>query len=345
VSADFKIIPIDVSGVNSDTEGEVVDIYVKEGSPVHKGQVVARMIDAENEGKAVDTAGQLERAQRELEDLLNGTRPELIAEQERQIELKKVELKNIHNNKEQLSELRETLAGRQAKLEQAQKDLTRAKRMLEGGLIPTKDFEATENAETVNTNSVQEIEAKIRAYTEKEKNDADAMEKDLAVAESRLASMKAGSRPGEIQRAEAEVARLTKNLEFLTRELKKTDLIAKINGTVTTPFVERKRGTHLDPGQELMQVVDSSSVVAILMVPQKEWEDVQLGNKVLMKFDSFPSRVFEGTVDYVEPAALAGNGQQVVPVRSVIPNKDGILKVVMPKREEIKPKQIRVSVT
>jgi len=326
VSSDFKIIPINVSSVSSDTEGVVVDVFVREGSQVNKGQVVARLIDPENEEKAVDTAGQLDRAQRELEDLRNGTRPELIAEQERQIELKKVELKNIHNNKEQLSELHETLAGRQAKLDQAQKDLTRAKLMFEGGLIPTKDFEAADNAVTVNTNAVHETEAKIRAYTEKESNDAEAMEKDLDVAESRLTSMKAGSRPGEIQRAEAEVARLTKNLEFLTRELKKTDLVAKINGIVTTRFVERKRGTHLDPGQELMQLVDSSSVVAMLMVPQKEWEDVQPGNKVQMKFDSFPSRVFEGKVDYVEPMAQIENGQQVVPVRSVISNKDGLLK-------------------
>jgi multidrug resistance efflux pump len=293
---------------------------------VHKGDIVARLTDPDNEEKAVDTLGQLQRAQSELEDLRKGTRPELIEEQERQIDLKKAELDNVHRNKELLAELGETLAGRKVILEKAQVDLTRAQSMAQIGLIPSRDFEAADNAVKVNTIAVREIEAKIRALTEKESNDADVLIKDLAVAESRLVSMKAGNRPGEIQKAEADVNRLVKNLEFLTRELKKTDIVATINGVVTTEFVERKRGTHLDPGQELMQLVDTSSVVAKMMVPQKELEDVRPGNKVLMKLDSFSTQVFEGKVDSIAPIAQTESGQQFVAVRSVLQNKDGILK-------------------
>jgi len=235
-------------------------------------------------------------------------------------------LENVHRNKEQLAELRETLAGRNAVLDKAQRDLTRAQSLAQSGLMSSRDFETADNAVKVSTNAVKETEAKIRALTEKETNDADLLMKDLAVAESRLVSMKAGSRPGEIQKAEAEVNRLAKNLEFLTRESKKTDIVAPINGVVTTEFVERKLNTHLDPGEELMQLVDTTSVVAKLMVPQKELEDVRLGNKVLLKLDSFSTQVFEGKVDSIAPIAQTEGGQQFVPVRSILMNKDGILK-------------------
>jgi multidrug resistance efflux pump len=250
----------------------------------------------------------------------------LIEEQERPIDLKKVELDNVHRNKELMAELQETLAGRNAVLDKARRDLTRAQSMAEIGLMSSRDFEAADNAVKVNTIAVQETQARIRALTEKETNDGDLLMKYLAVAESRLASMKAGNRPGEIQKAEAEVNRLEKNLEFLTRELKKTDIVAPINGVVTTEFVERKRGTYLDPGQELMQLVDTSSVVARLMVPQKELEDVLPGNRVLLKLDSFSTQVFEGKVDSIAPGAQTESGQQFVPVRSILMNKDGILK-------------------
>jgi len=326
VSADFKIIPGGVSVVSSQTEGVVIQVLVHEGSVVHKDDILARLTDPDNEEKVVDTLGQLQRAQSELEDLRKGTRPELIEEQERQIDLKKVELENVHRNKEQLAELRETLAGRNAVLDKAQRDLTRAQSLAQSGLMSSRDFETADNAVKVSTNAVKETEAKIRALTEKETNDADLLMKDLAVAESRLVSMKAGSRPGEIQKAEAEVNRLAKNLEFLTRESKKTDIVAPINGVVTTEFVERKLNTHLDPGEELMQLVDTTSVVAKLMVPQKELEDVRLGNKVLLKLDSFSTQVFEGKVDSIAPIAQTEGGQQFVPVRSILMNKDGILK-------------------
>jgi len=326
VSADFKIIPGGVSVVSSKTQGVVIQVLVHEGSVVHKDDILARLTDPDNEEKVVDTLGQLQRAQSELEDLRKGTRPELIEEQERQIDLKKVELENVHRNKEQLAELRETLAGRNAVLDKAQRDLTRAQSLAQSGLMSSRDFETADNAVKVSTNAVKETEAKIRALTEKETNDADLLMKDLAVAESRLVSMKAGSRPGEIQKAVAEVNRLAKNLEFLTRESKKTDIVAPINGVVTTEFVERKLNTHLDPGEELMQLVDTTSVVAKLMVPQKELEDVRLGNKVLLKLDSFSTQVFEGKVDSIAPIAQTEGGQQFVPVRSILMNKDGILK-------------------
>jgi multidrug efflux pump subunit AcrA (membrane-fusion protein) len=326
ISADFKIIPGDVSIVSSETEGYVLEVLVHEASVVHKGQVLARLTNPENEGKEVDTLGQLQRARKELDDLLRGTRPELIVEQEKQVVLKKVQLENVHNNKEQLAELQETLAGRKTSLAKAQTDLIRNQSLLDGGLIPRTEFESVENTVKLNDEAVREIEARIRFVIEKESNDAAFMAQDLAVAESRLTSMKAGSRPGEILAAEADVDRLVKNLEFLTRELKKTDILAPIDGIVTTEFVQHKRGMHLDPGDELMQLADISSVMARMMVPQKELEDVQFGNKVLMKLSSYP-QVFEGKVEFIAPKAQTDGGQQFVPVRStLIANKDGILK-------------------
>jgi hypothetical protein len=59
-----------------------------------------------------------------------------------------------------------------------------------------------------------------------------------------------------------------------------------------TEYVERKVGTHLDAGDELMRLADTSTVVAVMMVPEKEMGDVRKGLPVRIQLASFPTRFF-----------------------------------------------------
>jgi len=331
VSAAFKIIPSDEFTVRPETEGIVVEIRAHEGSVVHKGDVLARIVltDFDEQEKHVDTLGQLQRVQRELEDLQRGTRPEAIAEHEQSIARIKVEKENVNKIDEQRGQYRESLKGKNADLNQKRQDLKLHQDLLKDGLYAPADVVKDESAVKVAESAVSEIEAQIRALDEKAANDDKRLSAVLAEAESHLTVMKAGSRLGEIQQKEAEVVRLTKDLEYLTRRLKKTDIVAGINGVVATEFVERQLGTHLNPGEELMKLVDTSTVLADMMVPEKELEDVNYGNYVRMFLRSFSTRDFDGHVVYMAPYAQTVNGEQVITVRAELANKDGILKPEM----------------
>jgi multidrug resistance efflux pump len=138
--------------------------------------------------------------------------------------------------------------------------------------------------------------------------------------------MKAGNRPEEIQKAEAEVKRSEGVVDNISSDLKNSEIFAMIDGTVMTEYVERKVGTYLEAGGELMRLANTSTVVAEMMVPEKEMGDVHKGLPVRIQLASFPTRYFDGKVDFIAESAHAGEGQQVVTVKSNLSNPDGVLK-------------------
>ena len=136
--------------------------------------------------------------------------------------------------------------------------------------------------------------------------------------------MNAGNRPDEILKTAAEVDRLQTQFDLLTAELKKIDIVAEIDGVEVTPYVERlMKGTRLYRGDEVMHLVNSSVVRAEMLVSEREMEDVHLGQDVWMRMNSFPTRDFKGTVDFISPVVQT-DGQQIV--RAVLKNEDGVLK-------------------
>jgi hypothetical protein len=72
--------------------------------------------------------------------------------------------------------------------------------------------------------------------------------------------------------------------------------------------------------------VDLSHVTIEMQVPEKEMVDVRPGNPVWMKARSLPSVDLQGRVDFIAPVAQTVNGQQMVVVRSELPNDEMLLK-------------------
>jgi len=329
ILTNFTINPKDESSVRAETGGQVFAVLVHESSEVKKGDVLARLTDFDKEKNAAEILGELRTKRREVEDLRNGTRPEQIHEQEQVIARKNVELQNVYKVQEQRALLDETLLGKRAELMQTQQTLTRRQSLLKQGLIPAEDEENARSAVKVADQAVRAAEAAIRSLNESVERDASRITEEIKEEKSRLEFLKAGSRPGQIQQTEEEVKKLESELELVTRELKKTDIVAKIDGAVRTEHPERKLGQHLDPGDELMKLVDISSVSVEMRVPEKEMEDVHLGNEVRITLRSYPNREFRGNLTYIALVADTYEGQQVVTVRAELANPERLLKPEM----------------
>jgi multidrug efflux pump subunit AcrA (membrane-fusion protein) len=326
VSAPFKILPGEESIVTAKTQGIVLDIKVKEGDIVHKGQLLARVSDFDRNDLAKHYLGDLQTAREQLNIMRSGTRPESIAIQEALLQGKKVDLANARRNKSQLALLEANLQERNIALIRAHQEFERSQGSYTKGLISREDFEKSDNTEKMATEAVHAAEEAINAFNEKADNDATRITQEITEQEKNLALMKAGNRREEIQKAEAEVKRLEGVVDNISSDLKNSDIVAQIDGTVMTEYVERKVGTHLDAGAELMRVVDMSTVIAVMMVPEKEVGDVHKGLPVRIQLASLPSQYFDGKVDFIAESAHAGEGQQVVTVKSYLSNPDGVLK-------------------
>jgi len=326
VAAPFKILPSEESVVTAVTQGLVVDIKVREGDTVHKGQLLARVSDFERNDLAKHYLGDLQTAKEQLKVMLSGTRQESIAVQEALLQGKKVDLANVRRNKSQRALLEANLQERKIALIRAKQEFDRGKESLGNGLIPRNEFEKFENTEKMATEAVHTAEEALNAFDEKADNDANRIAQEITEQEKNLELMKAGNRPEEIQKAEAEVRRLEGVVDNISSDLKNSDIVARIDGTVVTEYVERRIGTYLEAGGELMRLVNTSTVVAEMMVPEREMGDVHKGLPIRIQLASFPTRYFEGKVDFIAERAHAGDGQQVMTVRSTLANPDGVLK-------------------
>ena len=144
--------------------------------------------------------------------------------------------------------------------------------------------------------------------------------------------MLAGSRPGEIEAVEAEIARLDAHHRYLEEQIQRLSLVSPHSGVVTTPRPEEKVGQYLEPGDLLVEVYELETVIAEIAISEKEIADVRVGQKVVLKARAFPQRSFEGTVTSIAPVAIAPDpmrGERTITVATQLENASLLLKPQM----------------
>jgi multidrug resistance efflux pump len=293
---------------------------------VTAGEVIAVLYDFDKERELSLISGELEQKRAELSLLIAGPRLEEIDQAERLVATKQVELANVRRNLQQRNQLEQTLARERTELRLAQIEFDRTRELFEAGLGPRVDMDKAETQLEIQQGVVAETEASLAILAEANDREEDLKLRELAQAQSALNLLMAGFRSEEIQQRQAEVEALESQQKILQQELEKGLIAAPISGTVVTPLVEQLLNEHLQPGDELFRIVDADRVSAELQVPEKEMSDVSPGSRVVLKVRSYPSRDFEGRVDFIAPVAETIEGQRFVKVRTELPNQDGALK-------------------
>ncbi len=87
------------------------------------------------------------------------------------------------------------------------------------------------------------------------------------------------------------------------------------------------RGSRVNPGDKLFDIVDLSTVWVLADVYEYELVSIQEGQEASISLSNYPEKAFSVKVDFVYPA-LSGN-TRTVKVRFIVPNPDKILKPQM----------------
>jgi RND family efflux transporter MFP subunit len=164
---------------------------------------------------------------------------------------------------------------------------------------------------------------------------------DLASAEARYraaslvmeASLARGSAQAGQDRAQAEYLRA--EATRARGRLDSAQLRSPITGVVATPNLQNVAGQHLDAGATFAQVLDLSSAVVDIAVPQSDVSLIQPGQTASVKLDSYPRRSWHGGVDVVSPVAQAGDGERTFTARVPLPNEDAVLRAGMTGKAKI----------
>ena len=130
--------------------------------------------------------------------------------------------------------------------------------------------------------------------------------------------------------------------EFLHAEMERArtrvedaKLRSPIDGIVVTPDLQNVAGKHLDAGNAFAQVLDLSSALVQVSIPERDTVLMSAGEHVAIKLDSYPQRTWRGTVSVVSPEAKAGDGDRTFTVEVPLSNADASLRAGMTGRAKI----------
>ncbi len=173
----------------------------------------------------------------------------------------------------------------------------------------------------------------------------------LRAEEARLALLRAGARPEQVRVAEAQVAAVQAQteaargqvaaaqagLDVSDEQLARMTIKASIDGIILSRSVEP--GEVALPGGALLVLGDLQHLTVTVYLPEDRYGTIKVGQATQVTVDSFPDRVFAGTVQRIADKGEytprnvqtpAGRRAVVFAVKVAVENPDGELKPGMP---------------
>jgi multidrug resistance efflux pump len=123
---------------------------------------------------------------------------------------------------------------------------------------------------------------------------------DLADAEARLDYLLAQPLPEDVAVAEAELKQARLNVEAARARLNLATLVAPSEGTVTKVFVNAYE--YASVGNPIVQMSDLTELVVEVEMDDIEVSNVDIGDVLLVSFDSLPGIAVEGSVISISPS-------------------------------------------
>jgi HlyD family secretion protein len=179
--------------------------------------------------------------------------------------------------------------------------------------------------------------AKTGSVTTKQAEDAEARLTVATAQRNAAAKVRTLVRPEEIQAAEARLAQAQASADLLRKTIADCTITAPAGGIVTHKAVEP--GELVVQGATLVTLAELDSVYVMIYVTEKELGRVKLGGPAEVKIDSFPDKVFEGTITYISSEAeftpkniqtKEDRVKLVFGVKVEIENREGFLKPGLP---------------
>jgi HlyD family secretion protein len=163
-----------------------------------------------------------------------------------------------------------------AALEQAKNDLDRMKKLFTDGAMPRKmldDAESRYKVVSAQKAQTSELLLKVRKITRNE---------ELSMARSRVDAANA-------------------MLDAINRKLEDCFIKSPLDGWVLKKVFEP--GELVAPASVIAVLSDLRKLRAVVYLPEAEVFKVRLGDRVTIKTDGYPGRVFGGTISFISPKA------------------------------------------
>ena len=271
ITTDDAFIDGDINTIAPKVPGTVKTVLVKSNQFVKAGDVLVEIdpLDYEVRVNEAEASLDAERAKH--------------AERESTVESSKSMLSELKARRESA---RANVELQEANLRQAQMDLKRADSLYKKDAVSRERYERQQTSFDVSA-------AQVRAAKEQLKQAEMAIEAQKAVVSQAEASRTAQVSSVSQREASLEAAKLSAGY---------TKIYAPVDGYVTKKSVET--GNQLQSGQPIMALVPLEGIYVTANYKETQLERVRPGMKVDIKIDTYPGKIFKGTVESI----MAGTG-------------------------------------
>jgi HlyD family secretion protein len=333
--------------VSAKLTGRIVELAVREGQPVERGQVIARLDTEELAAEARRAEAAIDTAQAQLRNLEAGARAEEIREAEAQVARAEARLSDLEAGarEQEIEEARAALRNATATRVWTERDLQRAQALYGKELVAAQEVDRARQAYEVAAGN--EAAARQRLHLLEagpRRHEVEAARAELRAAQERARLLRAGARPEEVRAARARVVEAREALALARARLAEARLVSPITGVVQRKNAEL--GETVNPGQPIVTLIDPADVWVRAYVPESDVGRIKIGQDAAITVDAFPGRAFAGRVTEISSEAefTPRNVQTkkervnlVFRIKVAVVNLDGTLKPGMPADAEIRP--------
>ena len=330
-------IEAETIAITAELGGRVVELKADEGDRVEAGQVLVELNKADLLAQQIQLEAALTTAKSNLELISVHARPEDIAVAQAQLSQAQVALDGTAQTWEEIQELVNNPYELEAKVNQAQAQVTEAERNLELAQVNLKRMDIQAEAASRNQSS---HEALVRNETAQYHLQASQVGLDMAevalagakkqvehwrgihdnpiqllaranaaeaayhqaeaavlVAEANLIAVEADPTAEDIAVAQAQVREAEAALAAVEVRLAKQTLIAPRDGLITQKLVNP--GELAAPGAVLLELSDINTVELTVFIPETRIGQVQIGQEARVYIDAYDNERFEGNVSFI----------------------------------------------
>jgi RND family efflux transporter MFP subunit len=168
--------------------------------------------------------------------------------------------------------------------------------------------------------SVQKGQLLAQLYNGEDRVRLAQAEAALSQARRELAEAEFHNDPGAAGQAKIRADLHSAEVQLEQQRVAAAQLVAPIAGMVVTPKVEEKAGTMVKPGEGFCEIVAQDPMAAEMSVPEADLGMLRPGKRVTLKFNSFPTQTFKGTVERLGAQTRSDSGDQYFLVRAIFEN-------------------------
>ncbi len=273
--------------------GRILKMEKKEGDPVHKDEIIARIDDIPYrlEAKRLESEILATRKKQEEQKLL-------LARLQKETALGiKIAAAKVDELKKQKRAMNAKAASIQALIDQLKRDRKRFETLYKAKVV------AKQKAEDINTQlSVQDAEKK--AVIE----NATAIE--ASINSARLDVLLAEAKHTQIEEVRQTIQALSESIKGLSaalenekRNIAACSLRSSIDGRVAKQYVSP--GDIVSPTSAVYAVLDPKSLYVVALLEENKLKGVTPGDSVNITVDAYPNQKYKGVVRQVLPASAA----------------------------------------